>query len=32
MPVWKEGRTHFFECDVCERRVTIEEKEGRLLG
>lgn len=28
MPVWKEGRTHFFECDVCERRIAVEERKG----
>ena len=25
MPVWKEGRTHFFACDVCGHQVTVDE-------
>ena len=24
MPVWKEDRTHFYLCDVCKHRTTIE--------
>ncbi len=28
MPVWKEERTHFFVCDVCDRQVIVEERKG----
>jgi hypothetical protein len=26
VPVWKEGRTHFFVCDVCDFQVAVEER------
>jgi len=28
MPVWKEDRSHFFVCDVCERQIIVEERKG----
>src|ERR1700678_3904691 len=28
MAVWKEGRTHFFACDVCEHQIAIEEQQN----
>jgi hypothetical protein len=28
MAVWKEGRSHFFACDVCERQIIVEERKG----
>jgi len=28
MPVWKEGRTHFFACDVCPQQVSVEEQKS----
>jgi hypothetical protein len=26
MPVWKEGLTHFFLCDVCKQETTVQER------
>jgi hypothetical protein len=26
--VWKEGRSHFFVCEVCDREVVVEERKG----
>jgi hypothetical protein len=28
MGVWKEGRSHFFVCDVCDRQINDEERKG----
>lgn len=28
MPVWIEGRTHFFVCDVCRHEATVDEEDG----
>ena len=28
MGVWKEERSHFFVCDVCDRQVIVEERKG----
>ena len=28
MAVWKEGRTHFFLCDVCGSETMVEERKN----
>ena len=28
MGVWKEGRTHFFACDVCDYQTAVEARKN----